>query len=161
MKTLIYDTEGNGLREEVTRMWCIVCKENETGKVLKFKPDEIELGIRVLESADRIVCHNQIGYDLQVFKKLYGWEPPPDIEIVDTLVLSRLYNPERRVPKGWKGINAPHSIEAWGMRFSRYKPVHEDWSKYTPEMLFRCEEDVEIQSLVYNHFVERYGDPYG
>jgi len=161
MHTIIYDTEGNGLREEITNMWCIVTKELETGEVLKFKPDEIRSGIRVLESADRIVCHNQIGYDLPVLKKLYDWVPPPDLEIVDTLVLSRLYNPERRVPRGWTGVPAPHSIEAWGMRFGRPKPVHEDWSKYTPEMLYRCAEDVEIQTLLYNHFVERYGDPYG
>ena len=29
------------------------------------------------------------------------------------------------------------------------KPKHEDWSKFSPEMLHRCREDVKINVLVY------------
>ncbi|MGJ8839522.1 hypothetical protein AB9H28_24425, partial [Salmonella enterica subsp. enterica serovar Kentucky] len=46
-----------------------------------------------------------------------------------------------------EGKAGPHSIEAWGYRLGRGKPEHEDWSQFSPEMLHRCSEDVEIQYL--------------
>lgn len=146
---LVYDTEGNGFYQEITNVWCLVAKDIETGEVFQFGPGFIEQGLELLGQAGTIVCHNQIGYDLPVLRKLYGWEPPDETEIVDTFVLSMLLNPDRRNPKGYTGKGGPHSIEAWGYRVGRWKPEHEDWSKFSPEMLHRCTEDVEIQTLVY------------
>ena len=56
-----------------------------------------------------------------------------------------MQNPQRPAPKGVKG---PHSVEAWGVRFGVPKPAHEDWSQFSPEMLHRCTQDVEIQHRI-------------
>ena len=48
-----------------------------------------------LKGAEFIVGHNIIGFDLPILKKVWGWEPDADVRIVDTLILSRLYNPSR------------------------------------------------------------------
>ena len=65
--------------------------------------------------------------------------------ITDTLVLSKLLDPERKSPEGWKGKPKPHSVEAWAMRMDLHKPDHDDWTQFSPEQLYRCEQDVLIQ----------------
>ncbi len=107
----------------------------------------------LLDEADVLIFHNGIGYDFPLLKDLYGWEPKH--KVVDTLLMSRLQNPARTVPYQApnRGIG-PHSVEAWGYRLGRGKPDHEDWSVFSPEMLHRCTEDVEIQHLIYNALLE-------
>jgi len=66
--------------------------------------------------------------------------------LVDTLLMSRLQKPSRVSPRGCRA--GPHSVEAWGVRFGRQKPEHEDWSRFSEDMLHRCREDVEIQCMI-------------
>ena len=47
----------------------------------------------IIEEADRIAGHNIINYDLRVIKKLYPFFEPQG-EIIDTLLLSKLYHPD-------------------------------------------------------------------
>lgn len=46
-------------------------------------------------NATCIIGHNIIGFDLPVLKRVWGWEPDEDVQIIDTLVLSRLARPDR------------------------------------------------------------------
>lgn len=85
--------------------------------------------------------HNGVEYDIPLLKKVLGYEYKG--KIVDTLIMSRLQRPHRAMPFGCTA--GPHSVEAWGLRFGIPKPEHEDWSQFSPEMLHRCEQDVEIQ----------------
>lgn len=146
---LVYDTEGDGFREETTRLWCVVAKDMNSGEIYKYRPDEIHKVMDLFSQAKMLVCHNQISHDLPILKKLYGWEPNEDTLIVDTLVMSRLLWPDRPLPKGFSGKDGPHSVAAWGYRIGRYKPEHEDWTQFSEEMLHRCVEDVEIQERIY------------
>lgn len=148
---LVFDMEGNGLREECSRVWCIVTKDIDTDEIRQFRPDEIDKALAHLKSASLLIGHNIIGYDIPVFNKLFGWCTLG--ELFDTLVVSRLLNPDRKVPAGWTGSLKPHSVEAWGMRFGRHKPENEDWSQYTEHMLHRCTEDVEITYLIYQELL--------
>lgn len=151
---LVYDTEGDGFRDESTRLWCLVAKDLETGTIFQFGPDEISDAIKLLGQAEVLICHNQIGHDLPILQRLYGWSPSPGTRIVDTYILSLLLWPDRPNPEGYKGKGGPHSIEAWGYRMGRWKPEHDDWSQFSPEMLHRCTEDVEIQALVYKELLK-------
>lgn len=146
MTQLIFDAEGTGLYQHMAdrnfdgdHIWCIVTKDVGEKVVNHYRPDEIEVALSSLLEADALIGHNILGYDLPVFKALYGWEPREGQRIVDTYVLSRLLDPER------KG----HSIEWWGAKFGREKPIHEDWSQFSEGMLHRCEEDVEINYMMY------------
>lgn len=147
---IVFDTEGNDLYEGITDMWCLVYKDIDTGQVssiIHSSPTFVEELRSLFEKCTLIIGHNIISYDLAVLKKLFGIEYTG--ELFDTLVVSRLLNPDRF---------GGHSLDAWGKRFKRYKPEHEDWSRYSPEMLHRCTEDVEINHLVYDALHDEMGD---
>jgi DNA polymerase III alpha subunit (gram-positive type) len=135
---LIFDLECDGLREEATKIWCIVTKDIETKEVCFYTPKEIERGLKHLMEAKRLIGHNIISYDLPVIKRLHGKEYKG--EVYDTLVVSRVLNPDR---------GGGHSLDAWGRRVGRDKPKHDEWDRFTKEMLHRCKEDVEINLIMY------------
>lgn len=141
---LVLDTENNGLLDTITKMWCIVAKDIDTKEVYKFPPDQLQQGLELLKSAPLIIGHNIIAYDFPVMDRLKGFTYTG--KVFDTLVVSRLLNPDRRIPKGAK---TAHSLEAWGIRMGVHKPAHEDWSQYSEEMMVRCETDVEINEWTY------------
>lgn len=155
MKRIVFDSEGDGLIHDATVIWCICAEDIDTGEKRsitwsKDKPITKEDIEDLLGGATELICHNAIGHDLPLFKKLTGWEPSEFCRITDTLVLSYLANPDRKTPTGYQGSGGPHSLEAYGFRVGRWKPEHNDWSKFTPAMLFRCEEDRAINVLAYH-----------
>ena len=99
---LIFDIETDGLDANV--IWCIVCQDIETSKVYKFPPEKIQEGLALLESASCLIGHNIIGFDIPVLEKLTDINLK-GIPVIDTLVLSRLFNPVR---------DGGHSLEVWG-----------------------------------------------
>ena len=160
-RTCVMDSEGNGLLDTITKLWCAVLKDIHTGEVFKF---HIEQGdswwknlFEFMDSCDVVCGHNCIQFDFPAFKKLFGYEYKG--RVVDTLHISRLHAPDRRLPPncpstyqdedGTKHRVGPHSVKAWGYRVGRGKVEHEDWSKFSMEMLHRCTEDVEIQTLIW------------
>lgn len=145
----VADIEADGLLDTATRIWCAVFKDVDTGKVYKFYPwtggDWYKQLFDFMDGCDTLIMHNGINYDMPLLRKLFGYKYKGNL--IDTLIMSRLQNPKRYAPPGCKG--GPHSVEAWGMRFGVPKPEHEDWSKFSEDMLHRCEQDVEIQTKIY------------
>ena len=152
MKVCIADLEADNLLEGATVIWCGVFKDINTNEVVKFKPDQIPAMLSFMDTIDVLIMHNGIGYDWPLLKKLHGYEFTG--KKVDTLIMSRLQEPNRPRPYGMKGKAGPHSVEAWGYRFGHHKPEHEDWSQFSDEMLHRCSEDVEIQHKIYNALLD-------
>lgn len=141
---LIFDSEGDGLLQECSRIWCIACKDIDDDFHEVYTPHTLHSitdHTSILDRADTLIGHNIIGYDLPILKRILGWEPKKGVQIVDTLIISRLLNPDR---------TGGHSLEAWGYKLGRHKVEHEDWTQYSGEMLHRCVEDVEITHKVYN-----------
>lgn len=141
---LIFDLEGDGLYESISRIHCIVTKEIRKGTVLSWHNDptipragSVDDGLAYMHKATRLIGHNIIGFDFPAIRKLTGWFY--DGQVTDTLILSRLFQPDR------EGF---HGLEAWGKRLGRPKPVIEDWSTFSAGMLHRCVEDVENNHLV-------------
>ena len=168
---LVFDLEANGLYDDkinkdgsvskaADTIWCIVAKDIETGKVMQFTREirgfstetGIDRGLRVLAHAEELIGHNIIDYDLRLIKKLYP-SFCPNGKILDTMILSQLLNPDR--------VNG-HSLGQYGKELGHPKPEHEDWSQFSPEMLHRCTEDVEINHKVYDYLMkEAYEDVEG
>ena len=94
-RTLIFDIETNGLLHDLSCIHCLVIYDVEADQTTVYNDegnaDPVVRGITYLEEADCIVGHNIIGYDIPAIKKLYPWFNPKG-EIVDTLVLSRMYH---------------------------------------------------------------------
>lgn len=156
MKIVLGDLEANGLLEQATVVHCGVFKEKGSKELIKFSPlsggDYVKGLLEYLDSVDVLIMHNGIGYDLPLLEKLYGYKYKG--RIVDTLVMSRLQSPHRPRPYFMEGKGGPHSLAAWGYRVGRGKPDHDDWENFSPAMLHRCSEDVEILDLVYNALVD-------
>jgi hypothetical protein len=151
MRVQVADLEADGLLSDVTQSWCGVFKDIHTKEVFKFSSNHVgyvPMLLEHLDNVDVVIMHNGIGYDLPLLHKLYGYKFKG--KVVDTLLMSRLLNPDRLKPFNMPPSRVgPHSLGAWGYRVGRGKPDHEDWSQYSPEMLHRCTEDVEITHLTY------------
>jgi len=106
MATLIFDIETDGLLDTMTTIHCIGIKDAETGQATAYNGDRIQTAIDRLCSADCIVGHNIIGFDIPAIINRYPEFKPQGV-VRDTLVLSRLFWPhikdkdyERELP--WK-----------------------------------------------------------
>ena len=159
MKTqLIFDLESTGLLRRGSTIHCIVARntDDESTQVYDLQPDRALIqGVKQLEQADVLIGHNIIGYDIPLLKEQFE-DFNPQGEVLDTLVLSRLFYPhisdrdfERR-PSGMpQRLYGRHSLEAWGYRLKCFKgdfgkSGSNDWSTYTPEMLDYCIQDTEV-----------------
>jgi DNA polymerase I-like protein with 3'-5' exonuclease and polymerase domains len=131
---LIYlDLEADGL--EPTTIWCVVTRENGVNTV-HTTPDTL---CKALEGSVSVVGHNLIGYDVPVLKRLWGVSIASE-RIVDTLVLSRLFDPSK---------SGGHSLRNWGNELSFPKGDHSDFSCLTQEMIDYCIRDVEVTEAVH------------
>lgn len=150
---LVIDIEADGLRNP-TRIWCIVCKDIETGEHHVFgdvSRDDAERSrfIRLADDADALVGHNWCGYDLDVLNRLV---PGIDgvrltswlLKSIDTLVISKLANYTRK----------KHSIKDYGLEFGLEKLPWTDFSKFDPAMVEYCKKDTDICALVYTKYLK-------
>ena len=139
---LVFDIETDGL--DHSKIWCIVAKEVNKDKFHIYQPHNIEQGIRFLEKADTLIGHNIIGFDIPAMKKYYDFKS--DAKIVDTLVMSRLFNPSQE-----KG----HSLEVWGLKLGYPKLEQPDtFDEYTEEMCDYCQGDVILNEKVYHALIK-------
>ena len=154
---LIFDIEADHLLEQVTKVWCIVARDVETGQIYTFDPDEIEQGLDLLGKADCLVGHNIIDYDLRVLKKLYDFDYKG--EVMDTLVCTRTIWPNI-VELDYQQGNFPqkltgsHSLKAWGYRLGELKDDFggdsESFGEYSNEMLTYCVQDTKVTEALYH-----------
>jgi len=133
---LVFDIETDGL--DPHRIFCISAIDVDTQEQKNFDVNNISNGIGYLMQADKLIGHNIIGFDIPVIKKLYRVDLA-DKKIVDTLVLSRLFNP----------VRASHSLEAWGYKLGFQKIDFNEYDKYSEEMMKYCANDVQLNLKVY------------
>ena len=154
MKRLVFDIEANGLNElvvnpkgeavpEGTIVWCIAALDIDSRESWKFDQDNIKEGVELLRSADLLIGHNIIFYDIPFIEKLYG---SIDVELYDTLIVSRLMYPDRK-NHPFKG----NSLECWGKYLKCEKAEYDGgWEHYSDEMLQYCAQDVVVSEKVFN-----------
>ena len=134
---LVFDIETDDLK--ATKVWCIVAQDVDTNEIFKFPPSKLDDGVKLLQSADRLIGHNIVGFDIPMIKKFFDVDLTSK-ELLDTLVLSRLFNPTRE---------GGHSLEKWGYKLGFKKIEFEDYKNYSAEMLNYCVRDVQLNTLVY------------
>ena len=170
MKTqLLFDLESTGLLRRGSTIHCIVMRdaaEDSEPQMFDCDPERaIIQGIKTLERADALIGHNIINFDIPLIKEQF---PAFDFkgELIDTLVLSRLYYPhiadrdfERRPDGMPQRLYGRHSLEAWGYRLKCFKgdfAKHDGaWETYTPEMLSYCVQDTEVTLKLYQMMLRR------
>lgn len=115
-----------------TKIWCVVTMDGWKTKVWT-KPD----GLQAYLKGEEVCAHNLIGFDAPVLRKVWGVTIPVS-KAVDTLIMSRLMNPQ---------IEGGHSLKAWGKRLGNDKMDFdtEDFDGgLTDEMIEYCKRDVEV-----------------
>jgi len=140
MKSIVFDIEADSL--EPTKIWCIAAVDPDSGETKAFGPTEIVQGLAHLSTADKLIGHNIIGYDLPAIKKIHNIDLSQNRAIVDTLVLSRLFNPTRE---------GGHSLASWGYRIGVHKTDHKEFGEYSPEMLNYCRNDAVVNAKIFNN----------
>ncbi|KQR67883.1 hypothetical protein ASG03_10205 [Rhizobium sp. Leaf341] len=177
---MIFDIETDGFLETMTRVHSLVIKCVETGTVWSCTdvantqdrdPERYpttEAGLRVLMSADCIVGHNIIKFDLPAIQKVYPWFTYDQSKVFDTLVASRVIwtaivdtdmgkirNGTTTLPPKLAGR---HGLEAWGHRLGNWKGDYakmmeerglDPWAEWSQEMQDYCEQDVEVNAALY------------
>ena len=104
---LIFDIETDGLPPDTTKIWCLVAKDIDTKQQYVYGPNQIEEGLDLLARASYLAGHNILGFDLPMIESLTGRKlDNGQRKIVDTLVLSRLFNPVRNEGR--------HTLKSWG-----------------------------------------------
>ena len=132
----VVDIETDSL--DATKVHCIVAKDIDSGRVYPFPPNLLHefrdwsLGVK------QFIMHNGLIFDAPVLNRLLGTKIKVN-QVIDTLVLSQLYNP----------IRDGHSLKAWGKRLSMPKGDVDSFEVYTPEMLEYCKQDVNITHKVF------------
>ena len=140
MTRYVIDIEADSL--DATRIWvACICNVDNDKDIRSFRDAASFLDAVDLEK-DMFIAHNGIDFDFPVLEKLWN------IEIknkVDTLVLSRLFNPDR---------SGGHSLGAWGNRLGFRKIDFNKFDEYSEEMREYCEQDVYITVQLYKHLLQ-------
>lgn len=133
----IIDVEGDDY--DPTRLW-VMCYENavtdEKGSLTGYE------SIREWFQNHRnqaFVGHNIVKFDAPALNRLLGTRLAIGC-LVDTLVLSYLYNPN---------LDGGHSLDAWGERFNYPKLKFSAFEAFSQEMVTYCEQDVSLTKKLY------------
>ena len=141
----ILDIETNGFLNEATTVHCIVAYDIDGKKPYVFKGDECRVRFpNFARNVSQFIMHNGLSFDAPMLNKLCGTKIK-DNSILDTLILSQLFNPMR---------DGGHSLESWGERFEFPKGSIENFDYYTQDMLEYCKQDFNITYKLYNYLKE-------
>lgn len=143
------------------KLYCVVIRNIDTDELSFAVGSEVTTDWlkTTLADATEIILHNGIKFDLIALKlfgvldyevgyldredKLFG----KPVKIVDTLVRSRLLNPDRY---------GGHGLKAWGVALGEHKGDYTDFSHYNEDMLSYCIQDTKVTSLIYKTLASEY-----
>lgn len=183
---LLSDIEANGLLDTVSKFHCGVIYDYTTDTYSSFRPDDFGAYIDMLEAeiarGGIIGFHNGHKYDIpalqKLAKELLGRDfNPPEDQVIDTLVLSRLIfaNLKDTDMKLLRNGTLPgkrfgsHALEAWGYRLGEMKGEYKDdfkksleesgdeyvegmeWLNFNEDMMAYNVQDVVVTKALFEH----------
>jgi len=164
---LVFDCETNGLLHDATEIHCLAIWDSKQNETYVYNNQgsncyPITEGLHALTSADVVVGHNIINFDLPVLNKIYPFFNTK-AQIVDTLILSRMFHPnmmdidhKRNLPRMPLQLYGRHSLESYGYRLQEYKGEFgktSDWKEWSQEMQDYCVQDVKVTTKLCEHFI--------
>lgn len=156
----VSDIEGDNLLYKITRFHCGVVIHPFLLEERIYVPHQGTEYTRELDRNKVVVGHNFRGFDLLALRKLFRFVYSGFC--FDTVVLSRLINPERK----------QHSLEAWGHQLKFHKGEYKDafkaklgsdyvegmeWLEFNDDMLDYCIQDVRLNAVLFLYFIIQLG----
>ena len=143
---IVLDIETNLFPDKI---WCVVARDIDTNQVHIWQNF---VGLQdFVDRTEQIIAHNGIFFDVPVLKNLWKINIPEE-KIIDTLVMSRLYNPQ---------LEGGHSLSEWGKRIGFYKSSFESFNGgLTQEMLDYCIQDTLVTQKLYEHLTKEMSNDY-
>lgn len=139
------DIEADNLLDKATTIWCVGLINLSTKEKIECRSREEFTAFQATHAEAIYVGHNFVSYDAVMLNRFWKSSIPIS-RIVDTFVLSQLYNPN---------MAGGHSLEAWGRRLRYHKAEHKDFSCFTEEMMKYCMRDVMLTGLLFIRLGER------
>ena len=143
---VVLDIETNLFPDKI---WCVVARDIDTNQIHIWQNF---VGLQdFVDRTEQIIAHNGIFFDVPVLKNLWKINIPEE-KIIDTLVMSRLYNPQ---------LEGGHSLSEWGKRIGFYKSSFEAFNGgLTQEMLDYCIQDTLVTQKLYEHLNKEMSNDY-
>lgn len=143
-KRLIFTLETNGLLKDVKVIYFAITLNLETKELKYYKSEEINLFIKELEEAEKIIGHNIINYHIQVIKKLYPNFKIKHNQIIDSYLLSKLLY--RDLEK--------HSLNFFAEKFKIKVPFVSDYSKISEELKNKSKTNIKVLYKLYTKMLK-------
>jgi DNA polymerase-1 len=132
---LFLDIETNLKADQI---WLVVTKDARSGEVKCHRKADTLL--KMLEDKPLLVAHNGIGFDYPILNRLWNTKIVPSM-CIDTLVMSRLMNPNRE---------GGHSLKEWALKLGTEKIDFQNFDAgWSEEMQTYCIRDVDVLEKVY------------
>ncbi len=161
MARYYFDVETNGFLDVLDRIHCLVLIDLDSDTLHSYADQPgypaISEGLKLLESAEEIVGHNVIKFDIPAVQKTHpGWSPKG--RVYDTLVAARVILPidelrdrdfarKGRFPPDMIGR---YSLEAFGHRIGNHKgDFAGPWEQWSVAMQKYCEQDCRLGVQIY------------
>jgi len=149
MKEVVFDTEGDGLAYECTKLH--ILSYSYDGKAYHSTAAYEEM-VEFFSQPDTLfVAHNSIKHDMVAINRILG-VPMDYNKYVDTLALSWFLYPDRQ----------SHGLGSYQHESGLEKPKVDDWENVTYEqMVHRCSSDVILNWWLWQKQKKRLGEIYG
>jgi DNA polymerase I len=142
---IFLDIETNLAHDTI---WLVVTKKDDEVKAWRDRT-----GLQQYLDEHEVVAHNGIEFDFDVLAKVWKVHVPEHMQ-VDTLVMSRLYNPELAPPEEDPKAGK-HSLRSWGIRFGDYKGDFDAFETgWSQEMEDYCIQDVLLLEKLHQHLTQ-------
>jgi len=138
MKYLIFDIETDNLYDKVSKIHCMSYYKYNGKDYAYGETTDLNEIIDTLNSADYIIGHYIVGYDIPTIEKIT--KRKVTAKPIDTLGLSWYLETERK----------KHGLQSYGEQYKLPKVAIDDWQNLTTEdYLKRCKRDVQINLLLW------------